>query len=348
MRAADEIEDQAARWILRREEAGWSDEDQRALEAWLALSFRHKAEFWRLEAGWAEAGRLPEAMQLPPDDDGAGDAFEQGKGDGIADDAVQRGPQPARRWQSPRWPALGAIAASLLMMVAAGWLWLARAPDSTPDAPVRYATQVGQRGDLSLADGSKVDLNTDTVVRVEENGLQRLMWLDRGEAYFEVAHDPSRPFVIRAGARDVTVLGTRFLVRRTGSTVTVSVVEGRVRVAGGETAGRAPSLVISRGDIATADGPSTRIESGALDRIEAAMSWRDGVLRFDQTPLADAAREFNRYNRKQVILKGEGTAGLKVGGKFQSSNIEGFARSVGRVYGLSVEIDKKNVIISSN
>ena len=93
-----------------------------------------------------------------------------------------------------------------------------------------YATELGGHATVPLADGSKIELNTDTKLRAALAEEQRTVWLDRGEAYFEVSKDPNRPFVVMAGDRKVTVLGTKFSVRRDGDRVSVAVAEGKVRV----------------------------------------------------------------------------------------------------------------------
>jgi transmembrane sensor len=319
--AARDIEERASRWLVRREEPDWSLADQAALDAWLDESMAHKAAYWRLEHGWRAADRI-----------------------GALGD-VQR-VQPRASWFSRHWRPI-AIAASLLLAIGIGapLLTLNVAPRGGVETAMTqsFATPVGGRRLIALPDGSRVELNTATTVRSAVTPESREFWLDRGEAYFEVAHAVDLPFVVHAGARTITVLGTKFLVRRDGDRVSVSVVEGRVRVdqagdgahGGGQ---EAPSTTITGGDIALADGISTLVTANASERVEHALSWRRGMLTFDQTTLGDAAAEFNRYNRQQIIIADPGAAGIRIGGTFQAANVDAFARLLREAYGLRVHV----------
>jgi transmembrane sensor len=224
--SANEIEDHAARFLLRRDEPGWSEADEAALDEWLDESPAHKVAFWRLEHGWARTGRL---ASLRP-----------------------AGPRSPRR----AFPAIGwrpmAIAASLAVIA----LSVVLALNTTGLRVTSYRTEIGGHETVPLKDGTRIELNTDTRLRTAVDAHARRVWLDRGEAYFEVSHDPSRPFVVDAGSRKVTVLGTRFSIRRDGDRVTVAVVEGRVRVDPTRPSPGAAREVITAGDMAVAQGPS--------------------------------------------------------------------------------------------
>ncbi len=172
---------------------------------------------------------------------------------------------------------------------------------------------------------------------------RREVWLDRGEAYFEVAHAANRPFVVHAGSRTITVLGTKFSVRRDGNRVIVSVLEGRVRVDRSDVRGQdngesASSATITGGDVALADGASTLVTASSAERVQHALSWREGMLMFDQSTLADAAAEFNRYNRRQIIIADPQTASIRIGGTFRATNVDVFVRLLREAYGLRIEV----------
>ena len=185
------------------------------------------------------------------------------------------------------------------------------------------ATEVGGRRMTTLADGSAIELNADTRVRVRLDGQDREVWLDQGEAYFEVAHDPSRPFIVHAGSRQVTVLGTRFLVKRMGDRVTVAVRDGKVRVQGDRIPARA--VMLTPGHIAVADGGSTLIAAQSVEKVEEALSWRTGFITFDNTTLAEAAAEFNRYNLRKMVVAPE-VADIRISGVFEARNVAAFSR----------------------
>lgn len=322
MSVAAEIEDRAARWLIRREEAEWSPADQAELDAWLEESMAHKAAFWRLEHGWREADRI-----------GAlGGDYE---------------PQAGRHTPQRRWWTKVAIAASLVAIVGVS----ATMHELQPEKPAviaaaTYDTPIGGRRMVPLPDGSKVELNTATVLRTAVTGRSREVWLDKGEAYFEVAHLEGRPFVVHAGSRTVTVLGTKFSVRREGDKVTVSVVEGRVRVDGAK-AQTVPAAIITAGDVAIARGPSTLLTARSEERVEDGLAWRDGMLTFDQSTLGEAAAEFNRYNRKRIEITDPDTANIRIGGTFQASNVDAFVRLLRDAYGLKIETSSDTVKISS-
>jgi transmembrane sensor len=198
---------------------------------------------------------------------------------------------------------------------------------------------------VPLADGSRVELNTSTRLRAKVSHDRRIVWLDRGEAYFEVAHDASRPFVVYAGARRITVLGTKFLVRREGEGVEVAVVEGRVRVDPIRQQ-RARPAVLTRGDLALAKGEATLLAPPSIQKVETELSWREGMLVFDRSTLADAVTEFNRYNRRKLVVEGDAAANVRIGGSFEAQNIDAFARLLQQAFGLSVKDDGEEIVIS--
>lgn len=320
MTGARDIEAIAARWVLRREEPDWSDKDQRLLDAWLEEALAHKAAYWRLEHGWRAADRIA----------------------ALGDVA---GPTPRRRRISYWVPA--ALAASLLIVVGADIVSerLARRPGMVPIQLV--LTEVGARKALPLADGSRIELNTATRLRTRISAGHREVWLDRGEAYFEVRHSDHMPFVVHAGPKTITVLGTKFAIRREGEKVTVSVVEGRVRVDQTGTGARpASSLTVVTGDVAIADSLSTLVAIKAPGKVEESMAWRRGMLSFEQSSLAEAASEFNRYNRRKLVVEDPEAASIRIGGTFQAANVDAFARLLSDAYGLEIERSGEEIRVS--
>jgi transmembrane sensor len=324
MSPAEHIEETAARWLLRREEPEWSDADAAGLEAWLEESFAHKAAFWRLEDGWSRAGRMAALRSPEP-----------------AAPAARRARRPAQPRKSFRSWRPAAIAASLVVAIAAG-MWATSG--SFGVAPKTYATEIGGRASVPLEDGSRVELNTATTLRTKVTGGRRQVWLDRGEAYFDVARDEARAFTVDAGQRRVVVLGTRFSVRRDGDRLTVAVVEGRVRVEPASAEAGTAARVLTRGDMVLADGASLVVTHKPVDAVVERLSWREGMLTFDQSTLGEAAAEFNRYNRKQVVVRGA-AANVRIGGAFEAGNVDAFARLLRQAYGLQVTDDGSQVTV---
>lgn len=315
------IEDKAIEWLIRREEPDWDVSDQAELESWLQQSVAHKAAFWRAEQGWREADRIRSV--------GAGDAER---------------PSIRLAFVARWWPALAA--ASMIAVIGSAVTVSGLRHVFTPPQIARFDTPVGGRQTIPLSDGSKVELNTATAVRATIGGHGREIWLDSGEAYFEVVHDAGQPFVVHAGKQTITDLGTKFSVWRDGDRVTVNVLEGRVLVQDAAIPD-GHAAIIAAGDTAVANGPSTLIKAKSEDRVESALAWRDGLLSFDQTPLSDAATEFNRYNRKPIVILSPDVSSIRIGGSFQASNVDAFARLLRDAYGLKVREDDDGVKISS-
>ena len=315
MSTAMDIEERAALWRSRQEQPDWSHADQAALEAWLEEATAHRVAWLRMEYGWRKVGRLG-VLRSP--------------------DGVTREPRRLiARWR----PA--AMAAGLALVVALGSLV---ATQGIGGRKV-YATELGGHATAPLADGSKIELNTDTKVRVALAEEQRTVWLDKGEAYFDVAKDPNRPFVVYAGERKVTVLGTRFSVRRDGERVLVAVAEGKVRVEPLRTA--APPTVVTGGDVVIAEQSGTLVTPKSIARVDAELAWRRGLLMFDKSTLGDAVDEINRYNRKKLVVDDEGAAAIRITGSFEAENVDAFARLLREAFGLNVEEDGEEIRISS-
>ena len=324
MRRQEAIEDEALDWLLRLSGPDWNAEEEAELDAWLDESMAHKAAFWRADHGWRQADRIRSL--------------------GF-DDYVWTEDQPIRR----RWWAV-AIAASLIAAIGIGTFVLA--PQVT-DGPVpivqqaKFDTPVGGQKTIPLEDGSTVELNTQTVIRVAVDETKREVWLDAGEAFFEIAHRDDEPFVVHAGRKTITVLGTKFSVRRDeDGRVTVNVLEGRVRV-DDEEAIQDRAAIITAGDIAMSRGTSTLITRQAEKRIDAALAWREGLLSFDQAPLAQVVAEFNRYSNSRLVLTDAEAARIPIGGSFEVSSAESFVRLLHDAYGLRIERDDNMVKISS-
>jgi transmembrane sensor len=301
---ATEIEAEAAAWLAKRDSGTWGAADDLALEQWRATSTAHHLATLRLETAWAKADRLrvlgSNAVPLE------------------ADRPAEELPT-ANSW-TRRWYIPLIAAASLTALAIPGWRML-----NAPSAQV-YSTAVGGFQRLPLADGSRVDINTDTHLDVALGDAERHVSLDRGEAFFNVAHDRSRPFVIEAGDFRVTAIGTAFSVRRDGDRVTVAVTEGRVRVDRREGGGAAPMVFVSAGQrIMAAPAVPIVVQAVATARLEEDLSWRDGLLVFEEEPLRDVVAEFNRYNMRHLVVD-PAVARVQISGTFRTNNVDGFLR----------------------
>jgi transmembrane sensor len=305
MSPSSRIEERAADWIAARDcalsEGAWTPEREALLDAWLAESTAHRVAWLRLDAAWRQADRLV--------------ALKDAR---VAAPAERAEPVASRGWlrtpQRVRWAVAAPMALAFGLALVFG-LHLTSGGQT-------YESDFGAREIVALKDGSHVTLNTATRVRAEVVAGSREVWLDGGEAYFEIAHDAAHPFVVHAGRHDITVLGTKFTVRRDGDDVQVMVSEGRVQVA----AGKAPPTVLARNDAAIAEPDSVLVTHRTPQQIQAGLGWLQGKLVFDQLTIADAAREFNRYNRKQLVIDDPEVAHIEIGGVFDADNVDAFAR----------------------
>ena len=308
---AEEIEKLAAAW-LAREDRGLTAEETAALDLWLDSSSLHKVAYLRLKGTWRRADRLA-ALKRP-----AGAQTEEGT-------LFARG--------------LLAIAAALLILLAGGWFWW-----HMPKAQ-SYATAVGQKQELRLADGSRLELNTNTRVHASVTASRRIVTLDAGEAYFDVVHDANRPFVVYAGNRRITDLGTKFSVFRNGDDVRVTVREGRVKVEILGQGSAAVPVVADGGHEVVTKGNETLILAKPDTEIANDLSWRNGILVFRDQPLAEAAEQFNRYNARQIVVEGNARR-IRIGGSFRADNVDVFVLLLHRGFGLSVNDQGDRITVS--
>ena len=295
----------AAFVIARREHENWGPQDQAELDSWLAQSPAHTVAYLRIDSAWGRADRLT-AIRPPK-----------------VNFFLERARPIALR-------AAAAIAVVTVLGVAA--------TNFIPHPQERvFTTPVGGRETVSFADGTRIELNTDTVLRTRMTSDQRVVWLDKGEAYFQVKHDRMHPFIVFAGDRRVTDLGTQFTMRRDESRLQVAVVQGRVWFDASDKQAASQSALLTPGDVATASaGAMFTKRNSALD-VESAISWRRGVLIFRHTSLGEAVAEMNRYNTTKLVVADEGIAQLQIGGTFQANSPELFARAARTMLNLHIE-----------
>jgi transmembrane sensor len=179
---------------------------------------------------------------------------------------------------------------------------------------------VGRRRIITLADGSRVHLNTASTIEVALKKDRRLVRLVRGEALFEVAHDKARPFLVDAGSARLRAVGTAFNVRIRENVVELTVTEGVVAVAQtGDAVRRTSAPHISAGD-----GAIIRPGAVAPTALRQRTAWQDGVIEFEGETLPQAVEEFNRYRTEPIILGDARLANIRVGGRFEVDEADKF------------------------
>jgi len=213
----------------------------------------------------------------------------------------------------------------------------------------RYSTRIGTMESITLADGSRLTLNTDSRIRVAVEPQHRHIDLDKGEAFFEVANDPRRPFVVRAGHKRVIALGTKFSVRRDGDEVLVAVTEGKVRVEDESVPapGQATEVLLGAGSIARSARGQVLVRDGAGPEVDRLLSWRSGYLVFRNSTLADAVAEFNRYNTRKIVIADPRIGGIRIGGNFRSGNTDAFLWLLQTGFPVSVDSSRERVVLKA-
>jgi len=365
MESHSQIEDEVAGWLARRDGGRWTQEDEARLQAWLSASTARRVAYLRLKSTWDAAARLralragvsPGAGldQVPPPDEWRRSPFfenavpcqlnELGGISGV--ESTERSERlPARKYSTLR--VRFAVAAGLAFVMAGVAAFTHHDWYNRGD---RYATAVGGFASVPMADGSKITLNTNSNVRVALTETERRIDLDQGEAFFEVAHDAGRPFVVRAGEKQIVAVGTKFSVQRFDDKVRVLVTEGQVRVEGsdvpaGDGKAHADAVLLGAGEIARVNSSAIVVQKAPPTQVEEFLSWRDGYLRFHETPLADAVAEMNRYNRQKILVADPSLAAMKITGTFRPTQYEAFVRVLGDGFAIDARNEDGQIMLS--
>jgi len=317
-KSAREIQAHAAAWLEERESGDWSTEREAEFNAWVAESPAHLVAFLRAETVWKHADRLRALSNSGP-----------------------MKPGPARP-PSRKAPFFKVAAAFAVISIAGG---VAFAVLQSPKAQT-YSTTIGGRETLTLDDGSQIELNTNTTVRVAYEGGQREIWLDKGEAYFNVVHDATRPFSVTLGERRVVDLGTKFVARRDGDRIQVALIEGKARFDAALDPTSAQQTVLTPGDSVTANATSVSMQHKTSRGLANELGWRRGMLVFDHATLAQVAEEYNRYNRIKLVIAGNDAQHLTISGSLPATDLGAFTRLATKFFNLRVEQRDDEIIVS--
>jgi len=340
------IEQAAATWLARRESSDWSAADESRFVQWQQQATAHRVAVIRLSAMWEEADRL-QAL-------GAGVAIDAMPAPGAWRlSAADLGrPEPRLVWQPPRlWQSMRAVKVASLLVIILGVLWTWAATRGARS----YTTAVGGLQNVHLNDGTQVTLNTASAIRVNLLPGERRIELERGEAFFDVARDPHRPFVVYAGRRRIIAVGTRFSVLRTGESLRVVVTDGRVRIEeadklGHDTGSGAKSVdepvQLSAGAVAQADVQGISVKRDAVARAEDYLSWRSGYIALRDTKLGDAVAEFNRYNERQLVIGDPRIAAVRVGAYLRSDNLDAFLDVLEQEFSIYGEVQGERIVLT--
>jgi transmembrane sensor len=314
---AMDIEDKAADLLQQqRYWKQWSESDQTALDQWLEQSASHSVAYWRLVAGMERAERL---SALKPRKVGVEYVLNRIKS------------------------VLPRAVAAIAIVAITGAVAIYALTFSHEQV---FHTSVGGHEQITLADGTRVELNTDTVLRATIAADYRDVSLEHGEAYFQIAHDVKRPFVVNVEGHAITDLGTKFLIRAGAQRLVVQLVEGRAKIEGNMQQMRPQSAILTPGDVVVATTNSMTVSRKPLGQLLEALAWRRGILQFDNATLADAAVEFNRYNAQKLVVVGADVRKLTLTDKLPAKNVGLFVRSVKALFDLHAETRGAEIVLS--
>lgn len=329
--SSEEIEVAASAWFVAQLAEGWTPERQLEFDAWLEQSTANRIAFLRVNEAWKRfaeldaprmnrtPGAIPDRRDWvwcsPPED------AERSLG-GERVDAHQDSPLDVRRTVSvashalfPRMWRSAAATVTLAVLAAISLTSWYIAHQSTS-----YRTEVGQVRSVGLEDGSQVTLDAGSRIEVAVRADERRIDLIYGDAYFVVAKDPMRPFVVSVDRARIVAVGTQFYVERDDNGLIVVVTEGKIRL---ERPAESPQEVAA-GYEARLDATELRINRPTDMEVEETLGWRNGYLLFRDTSLVEAVAKFNRYTHKQMLIDDPSIAGIRIGGHFRLDDVQGF------------------------
>lgn len=299
------VEMRAAEFVERRDGADWTDGDEQRFAQWLEEASAHRVAFLRLNASWRRTERLA-ALRAPE----------------------FRAPSALR--ETKRFRFLPVAAACGLALLSGGLL---AAYLSAPRYDT-YATTIGGHETLKLHDGTRIELNTDTLVRIAQTPSGRLVKLERGEAYFDVRHDEKRPFIVVASGARIVDIGTKFSAQVEGGKLKLSLLEGRIRFETKDASGRPHEVQLVPGQTLVSSAGAMTLSSKAPRELTSDLAWRNGMLVFHETSLAEAAAQFNRYNETKIVIANPRVARETINGKLPTNDLEEFERMARNIFGL--------------
>lgn len=315
--------EEAADWQARLRSGVVSEVDRARFRAWLAGDPARRREFEELSALWDKL------------------------------DCVAQSPEVLAEWRrieracaadrvSRRAVVGWALAASLAGAAGVAGLvsWQRAAAFTT------YSTAVGERRAVQLADGSVVTLNTSSRIRARMSGSERSIEFVEGQANFEVAKDPSRPFIVRVGQGEVRALGTLFDVYRRAEDVVVTLIEGRVAVVPEAAAGAGNDAIVLTAGQQLSYGAHGRAPLRTRANLRQVSAWRAGKLDFADTPLTEAIAEANRYSRLKIELRAPPLADAKISGIFEAGANEALAHSLRAYFDLHIERSDDLIVLT--
>lgn len=309
------IQEAAADWCARRIDGGLSPEEKAKLNIWLSADPRHIREYEAMRSLWSDAAEVAERPAIESLRTGLREDWP------VVESARSASKLAARHRWSHRWPMT--LAAGLAVAaIAVAWV-MTSAPE-----PV-YVTERGEQREITLDDGTLVELDADTELTLAYGDEERRVILEAGQAHFDVHRDENRPFIVVAGDSEIRALGTSFQVYRRPGTVTVTLLEGRVEVvpandrpnvgAAEEPAWKEELEPGEQLTLAIEQPVTPEVTSVDVDRVTA---WQRGMMDFDGLTLPQVVAELNRYSDTPVLIADSSLNDTRVSGVFAIGDTE--------------------------
>jgi transmembrane sensor len=315
------IDNQALGWLRIQSERELDADERAILDAWLEEDTRHKGAYIRAIVINNAISQAVSHQNLYPGEDRY----------------ALRSDEPETRGVNRRaWLKYGALAASL------GVIGVGMSVGLTGHETT-LATSKGEFRRVALADTSVASINSNSKLEVTLLDHKRQVVLVKGEAWFEVAKDKTKPFIVEAGDVRVRAVGTAFGVNRLKDGAEVLVTEGTVEVWTGKakallTAGQHSFVPYQTAQITVAQQPQ---------EVQRKLAWRDGKLIFTRQTLREAVADFNRYSAKKIIISDPSLEGKRIFGQYQIDAAEQFARDIGAYLNVPIEIGAESIIIGA-
>jgi transmembrane sensor len=328
----------AASWASRKAEGLLSTEEEAEFGAWLDASPLHAEALEQVDAGWlalADVANTPDLLAL--------------RSSALESARRRNGQRWARRAFSSRTRVFALAATVLLALFLGGLTWRM--------TPQTYETGIGERRVVAMADGSHISLDGATTVRVRYFNNRRELWLDRGRAKFDVAHDPLQPFTVTAADHTVVATGTSFSVELVNRQIRVVLYNGSVSVLDDSNGPPRPlivnhepasaALTPGRELIAGVDATTTLASTAPIDPVRS-RAWEGGQLMFDDEPLPVAIARLNRYSQQQIVLGDDLVRTLRVSGVYNAGDLDAFLDGTTRVLPILARRHGSEIVLTAD
>jgi transmembrane sensor len=333
---------EARHWVVRIDSEDMGPDERHAFEEWLQRSPAHRKVFADTAKNWINLD-CPAVLL------------------GTPQAAVTNHPAPDPATHKRSAPVMAACV--LLVIAMTGWQLLSWQSARNTDYFQTYTTAIGEVAKVSLPDTSSVDINSRSLLHVAFDKSSRAVILPQGEAYFAVAHDIDKPFIVHAGRFSVRAVGTAFMVSLSDENISVLVTEGEVEVSmydeNIEDAEALQSRImhspllltaVSAGQSGEFDkaGQTPQVNMLADQHLNRSLAWRDGLLMFDNDSLEAVVVTLNRYSPSTITITDDSIRNLRVGGFFRVEDIDAILATLENNYDITVErVDQERIHLYS-